>query len=116
MAKKSASVEVDLPYAVHVGKNVYGPGDGVEIPEEAARQMHARHFPDGKHPFAKEPRHSAPAQREPGTPPPKSGAGSGVDEWKAYAGQVDVDIPDDVTTRDAVIEAIAAAGKPVDPQ
>lgn len=45
--------------------------------------------------------------------PPKGGAGSGVDAWKAYAGKLDVKVADDAS-RDDVIAAIEAAGHPTE--
>lgn len=40
--------------------------------------------------------------------PPKGGAGSGLDEWLAYAADHGIDVPDDAT-RDDVIAAVEAA-------
>lgn len=51
--------------------------------------------------------------REPGTVPPRGGAGSGVDEWRSFARENGVDVADD-DTRDAVIGKCEAAGL-VDP-
>lgn len=47
------------------------------------------------------------------TPPPKGGKGSGDDAWRTYAKAVDVEVPDDAS-RDAVIAAVEAAGKPTE--
>ncbi len=52
------------------------------------------------------------APRDPGTPPPMSGMGSGAEVWALYAAEVDVDIPEGAT-RDQIVEAIKAADKPV---
>lgn len=45
--------------------------------------------------------------------PPKGGAGSGVDAWKAYAAKLDVEVADDAS-RDDVIAALEAAGHPTE--
>jgi hypothetical protein len=48
---------------------------------------------------------------EPETPqaPPRSGAGSGADAWRAYAEAIDVEIPADAG-RDDIIAAVDARG------
>jgi hypothetical protein len=48
-------------------------------------------------------------------PPPRAGAGSGTDAWKAYAASFDppVEVAEDAK-RDDVIAAIEAAGHPVE--
>jgi hypothetical protein len=53
---------------------------------------------------------------EPGepVPPPKSGAGSGVEAWRAYADAHEVDVPADAK-REQIWAALADAGIPVDP-
>lgn len=106
-----------LAYTVHVvddkGRFVaFGPGD--DVPEWAAKQMGAHCFEDGEHPY---PDAGKPVdqQREAGTPPPKAGKGSGTAEWAAYAAEQGVDVPEDAT-RDAIVQAVADAGKPVDQQ
>ncbi|MDN4174729.1 hypothetical protein QWY28_17340 [Nocardioides sp. SOB77] len=50
---------------------------------------------------------------ETGAPPPRSGRGSGVDAWRAYAAAHDVDVDDDATRED-VIDALDAAGVPTE--
>lgn len=93
---------------------VFGPGD--DVPEWAAAQMGVHCFEDEEHPFPDSdyPGKAAVSyEREPGAIPPKSGAGSSRDAWAAYANDVDVDVPADAQ-RDQIIEAIAAAGKPVE--
>ena len=50
----------------------------------------------------------------PGQPveaPPRGGPGSGAPEWRAYARSLDVQVADDATRED-VINALEAAGKP----
>lgn len=46
-------------------------------------------------------------------PPPTSGPGSGLADWLAYAERVGVEVPADAKRAD-VIEAVRAAGKPVE--
>jgi hypothetical protein len=43
--------------------------------------------------------------------PPRQGPGSGADKWRAYAKSVEVQVGDDAS-RDDVIAALEAAGKP----
>lgn len=43
-------------------------------------------------------------------PPPRTGAGSGAEAWRAYAGRQGVDVPPDAS-RDDVIGALEDAGK-----
>lgn len=48
-------------------------------------------------------------------PPPMGGPGSGVAEWLAYAGSLEVDVPEESRgKRDDVIAVLRTAGKPVD--
>ena len=47
------------------------------------------------------------------TPPPKDGPGSGKAAWHTYAAAVGVEVPADAS-RDDVIAAIEAAGKPTE--
>jgi hypothetical protein len=53
------------------------------------------------------------------TPPPRGGAGSGADAWRAYAAAatekkgMQIEIPDDAT-RDDIIEALKGADIPVE--
>ena len=49
------------------------------------------------------------ASAEPAAEPPKTGKGSGVDAWAAYAETVGVSIPDDAT-REHIIELTAQEG------
>jgi hypothetical protein len=90
-------------------QRVFSPGD--DVPEWAARQMGAHCFEDGEHPYPEVESQDRPA----GTPPAKAGRGSGRDNWIAYAAEQGVEIPDGAN-RDAIIQAIVDAGKPVDPQ
>lgn len=94
----------------------FGPDD--ELTEDIARQIGAHAFVDGIHPYpdSTDGKHAQgdEKERDEGTPPPKAGAGSGRDNWLAYADEIDVEIPKG-TQRDAIIQMIADAGKPVDP-
>jgi hypothetical protein len=45
--------------------------------------------------------------------PPKGGAGSGKDAWKAYADSLGVAVDDDAT-RDDIVAALEAAGHPTE--
>ena len=48
-------------------------------------------------------------------PPPMGGPGSGVAEWLAYAGSLNVEVPEESRgKRDEVIAVLRAAGKPVE--
>jgi hypothetical protein len=67
-------------------------------------------------PPATEPAGESPADDEAPAelvPPPKSGAGSGVEAWRAYAEANDVEIPADAK-REQIWAALADAGIPVD--
>lgn len=44
----------------------------------------------------------------PGGPPPRNGAGSGRDAWKAYADTLGLEVADDAT-RDDIVAAVEAA-------
>jgi len=82
--------------------HVFGPGD--EIPDWAAKQMGDHCFVDGD---------SGQSEREAGSIPPKAGAGSSKDAWRAYATEQGVDVEADAT-RDQIIQTVQDAGKPVD--
>jgi len=89
----------DKSGAVHV----YRPGD--DVPKAHAAQITNPKAWDGD---------ADPAStREAGTPPPKSGPGSGADAWRTYAGEVGVEV-DEKANRDAVIAALEAAEKPTE--
>lgn len=45
-------------------------------------------------------------------PPPRSGQGSGVKAWAAYASAQGVQVPEDAS-RDEIVDALRDAGKPV---
>lgn len=52
-------------------------------------------------------------QSEPVTVPPKAGAGASAEAWRNYAKSIEVEVADDAS-RDAVIAAVEAAGKPTE--
>lgn len=96
----------------------FGPHD--DLPDWAVRQMGPHVFEGGKHPTGdypgakKKPEpDSGDLDREPGAIPPKNGKGSGRDNWAAYANDVEVNIPA-AATREEIIAAIDAAGKPTE--
>jgi hypothetical protein len=93
----------------------YGPDD--DVPAAVAAKIGEHAWVDGKKPAGR-----ASKSKDDGTqggapdgPPPMGGAGSGESEWRAYAEKLEVPL-DDVTGRDAVVEAIKAAGHPVEKQ
>lgn len=95
---------------VHVDGQVFGPDDNV--PADVAEKI------TNPKAWAEAPA-DAPAD-DGGTAttvsvPPRSGKGSGVDAWTAYAATLDppVDVAEG-TSRDDVIAAIEAAGHPVE--
>lgn len=47
------------------------------------------------------------------TPPPISGKGSGTQAWADYADSLGVSVADDAD-RDAIVQAVSAAGHPVE--
>lgn len=110
----------DVPFSTNGDvKTVFGPGD--DVPDWALAQMGPHCFEDGEHPkpellTGKNAEAAAaaapPADREPGTPPPMKGTGSGRDNWAAYADEVDVQAKG--LKRDEIIAAISAAGHPVE--
>jgi hypothetical protein len=71
------------------------------------------HLLDSKPAPAREP------EREPEKPadepavPPRGGPGSGAPAWRSYAASVGVDVPQEASRED-VIEALEAAGKPTE--
>ncbi|MFI7009974.1 hypothetical protein [Streptomyces sp. NPDC050145] len=98
---------------VHVAGVVYGPGD--VVPDEVARRIGAHAWaPDGGDQDGGGEQQlgdqgdggPAPAPSE---APPRSGRGSGVEAWRAFAEQHDVEVPAEAT-RDDVIAACEAAG------
>lgn len=105
-----------LAYTVWVDGKQYGP-DTDEIPAGVAEQIGEHAWVDGKKPASRGGSKPKGDQRNGGIndgPPPLSGKGSGEDAWRAYAETVEVDVTA-AKTRDEIVEAIKAAGKPVEP-
>jgi hypothetical protein len=77
----------------------------------AGRRRRADHQPGG----VGRGHHGPTTRRRADGPPPRAGAGSGTDAWKAYAASFDppVEVAEDAK-RDDVIAAIEAAGHPVE--
>ncbi|WP_406337373.1 hypothetical protein [Streptomyces sp. NBC_00649] len=86
---------------VHVAGVAYGPGD--EVPPEVAKRIGAHAWADDDQDADDD---QAPAASE---APPRSGRGSGIEAWRAFAEQHGVDVAEDAT-RDDVIAACEAAG------
>lgn len=105
-----------LAYTVWVDGEKYGP-DSTDIPAQVAEQIGEHAWIDGKKPANRSRGGKIQRAEQGGTgdgPPPLSGKGSGEDAWRAYAETVEVDVTD-AKTRDEIIDAIKAAGKPVEP-
>lgn len=96
---------------IHVAGAVYGPGD--DVPPEAARRIGAHAWATGDQGTGGEQQlgEQAPA---PSAAPPRSGRGSGVEAWRKFAEQHDVEVPADATRED-VIAACEASGV-IDPE
>lgn len=93
---------------VHVGGVAYGPDD--EIPATVRRQI-------GDHAFA-DPDADVEAEVDPDDgdesggdveTPPRSGRGSGIEAWRQFAEQSDVEVPAEAS-REEIIAACEAAG------
>jgi hypothetical protein len=95
---------------VHVDGNVYEPGTAEkDLPNGVAEQItNPAAWGEGTADDA-----GTPAAAD--GPPPRAGAGSGTDAWKAYAASFDppVEVADDAK-RDDIIAAIESAGHPVE--
>lgn len=93
------------------GFSAFGPGD--DVPEWAARLMGEHCFEDGKHPY---PEQESPADdetpapdREAGVEPARGGPKATRDSWIAFAGEKGFEIPEGVTSRDQIVEAMVKA-------
>jgi hypothetical protein len=86
---------------VHVGGVAYGPGD--EVPADVAKRI-------GEHAWADDDSDQVvESEQDPGgggqddvEAPPRSGRGSGVEAWKAFAEQHDVEVDEDASRDDIV--------------
>lgn len=91
---------------VNVDGQVYGPDD--DVPADIAKEItNPKAWGEGST--------DAAGTAASDGPPPRSGKGSGIDAWTAYAASFDppVEVADDAS-RDDVIAAIEAAGHPVE--
>ncbi|MFD3517710.1 hypothetical protein [Streptomyces sp. NPDC058657] len=86
---------------VHVGGRAYGPDD--EVPADVARRIGDHAWQD------RADVEDLDDQADQGQAPPRSGRGSGVEAWRAFATQHDVEVADDATRED-IIAACEAAG------
>lgn len=118
---------------VHVDGKAYAPGD--DVPKEVAAKItnpaawegedtapeQEATSSDTAEGSSEDPAPSGPSDsggQEQGkalTPPPRSGAGSGREAWAAYAAAHDVPVRSGAG-REEIIEALQAAGVPVDQQ
>lgn len=102
--------------AVHLHKDgevhSFLPGD--EVPGWAAEQMGDHCFAGGEDQFDEEGAHPPVINggASAGGPPPQSGRGSGIDAWRDYALDQEIDVQED-WTREQIIAELEAAGKPV---
>ncbi|MFJ2249440.1 hypothetical protein [Streptomyces sp. NPDC087862] len=80
---------------VHVAGAVYGPGD--DVPPDLAKRIGAHAWVDDGD--------QAPALSG---APPRSGRGSGVDAWRAFAEQHDVEFAADASREDIIAACEAA--------
>jgi hypothetical protein len=91
-----------LAVYVHVhgpdGSRAFGPDD--EVPAEWAKLINNPAV------WAEAPE----SEEEPNEAPPRSGAGSGLEAWRAYAESLGIEIGEDAT-RDEIIAAVDAAAK-----
>lgn len=89
---------------VHVAGKVYGPGD--QVPAKVAKLI-------GEHAWEEDADTAAAGQSPQGPEtveePPRSGRGSGVDAWRAFAEAKGVGL-DDGMDRDAIVAACEQAG------
>lgn len=103
---------------VHIGGAVYGPGD--EVPAAVAERIGEHAWEDSGGEVRGEDGPETVGFTDPGaagssTPtgageaPPRSGRGSGVEAWRAYAEQNDLDVSADAGRED-IIAAAETAG------
>jgi hypothetical protein len=91
---------------VTVAGTIFGPDD--KIPAELAKRIDNPKVTGSDSP---EPEPTPEPERS--EIPPKGGAGSGVEAWKAYATSKDVTVADDAT-RDEIIAALDDVGIPTE--
>ncbi len=94
----------DVPTGVSVGAHVLGDTEPQPAKAKPKKAPEKAAVPNG---------------RPDDAPPPKAGAGSGIDTWRAYAvtaatkNGLQIEIPDDAK-RDEIIEALSDAGIPTE--
>ncbi|RPK74461.1 hypothetical protein [Streptomyces sp. ADI95-17] len=84
---------------VHVAGVAYGPGD--DVPPEAARRI-------GAHAWAGEDQDDGDQAPRLSNAPPRSGRGSGVEAWRQYAEQHNVEVAADASREDIIAACEAA--------
>lgn len=101
---------------VHLDGTAYGPDD--DVPADVAKRIGEHAWTDDSDQDGDEPAGAGfedPSSQQSPTPtgageaPPRSGRGSGVEAWRAYAAQHDLDVADDATRED-IIAAAEGAG------
>lgn len=95
---------------VHVGGEAYGPGS--DVPPEVAEQIGEHAWESDTDPDGDEPGRVGfedPRTQQPGEAPPRSGRGSGVEAWRAFAEQNEVEVAADASRED-IIAACEQAG------
>lgn len=93
---------------VHVGGTAYGPDD--DVPADVAEQIGDHAWADDSDEGGDEPDRVGfvdPNARTATTDeaPPRSGRGSGVEAWRAYAARHDLDVPADASREDIIAAA-----------
>lgn len=98
---------------VHVDGTAYGPDD--DVPAEVAERIGDHAWADdsdqgdGGEPaevgFTDPTARQSPAGAGDSDAPPRSGRGSGVDAWRAYAARTDLDVADDASREDIIAAA-----------
>ncbi|MFG2468722.1 hypothetical protein ACGFXB_25150 [Streptomyces canus] len=93
---------------VHVGGTAYGPDD--DVPAEVAEQIGDHAWADDSDESGDEPDRVGfvdPNARRAttGEAPPRSGRGSGVDAWRAFAEQHELDVAPDASREDIIAAA-----------
>ncbi|MFB7212705.1 hypothetical protein [Streptomyces sp. NPDC056255] len=84
---------------VHVAGVAYGPGD--DVPPEAARRI-------GAHAWDADEQDDGDQAPGPSEAPPRSGRGSGVEAWRQFAEQHNVEVAADASREDIVAACEAA--------
>jgi hypothetical protein len=92
---------------VHVDGTAYGPDD--DVPAEVAERIGEHAWTDDSDQGDAEPTvgFTDPGTRQSSTSgaPPRSGRGSGVEAWRQFAAQNDLDVPADASREDIIAAA-----------